>query len=319
MIARSNLFKKQHIAIAVSAGLFVLAGNAQALTLNADAAVTLPGSATVTVEDLNQSTAANAYLYESDAATGNNGRAAGKGRDDGWMYSFAGGSGAFDAQGHIQQVIDFTNTTGVAQQYTYDFTINFGYIEATYDGIFGAGEFVEAGNNISITLDGIDKFTSGATITNNGSGISLVKSGTALSTAGASGGFYSWDTYIGSIDLGVFDAGESFQLEYDITTFASSNISGQVCDFRDEEIDFRFTEAEFGDGLEVLESCVTNYAYSHFGDPNFIAGIPQSPAGLGGVITAQPAATVPVPGTLLLLGGGVFGLLLARRQQRNSN
>ncbi len=296
-------FQKNALSAAVCLGLIVAASNAQAAVLTAGAAVDLQTAATVSTTATDPAWV-SVGEYESDA-TGQ-GFASGSGSDDGFMFSRASGDGFFSAEGYIQQTVEFTNTSGIAQNYFFDFTINNGAL-STYNYVpLLAGEYVQAGNTVAIQLNGADIYTSNATLLTDDTGSSLTTTGSVLGSYTAGSDYYSWGTYSGTLDLGVFNPGESFLLEYDIFTFADSNV---------DRLDSGYGECGYGgwggDELWLVEECggwfVTS-AGSRFGDPNGISGMPINP-------TTVTSTSVPEPGLLFLLGGGVAGLAFARRNR----
>ncbi len=298
-------FQKNAQSAAVCLGLIVAASNAQATLLTAGATVDLQTALTVstTVTD-------PAWVSVSENlsdATGY-GYASGSGNDSGFMFSRAGGDGFFSTEGYIQQTVEFTNTSGTAQNYFFDFTINNGSLDAYSDGTLTTGEYVQAGNTVAIQLNGVDIYTSNATLLTDDTGSSLTTTGTMLGSYTAGSDWYSWGTYSGTLDLGVFNPGESFLLEYDIFTFAESNVDrlvvgGGECGYG----------GRGNDELWLDEACgnwfVTS-AGSRFGDPNGISGMPINPT----TVTSS-SVSVPEPGLLFLLGAGVAGLAFARRNR----
>ncbi len=297
-------FQKNALSAAVCLGLIAAASNAQATILTAGATVDLQTAPTVSTT-VTDPTSVSVYEYESDA-TGY-GDASSWGSDSGLMYSRASGDGFFSSEGHIQQVVEFTNTSGTAQNYFFDFTINNGALNTySYDPLT-TGEYVQAGNTVAIQLNGVDIYTSNATLLTNDSGSSLTTTGAVLGSYTAGSNSYSWGVYSGTLDLGIFNPGESFLLEYDIFTFAESNV---------DRLDAGSEECGYGGWDEEVwfdEECggwfVTS-AGSRFGDPNGITGMPINPT----TVTSS-SVSVPEPGLLFLLGGGVAGLAFARRNR----
>jgi len=306
--------EKNIFTTAVCFSLLAVTSNANALILSADANVQANTVINPQVVDVD----ANSVNATNSAYQGvHSSRAAGKGRDDGWMYSYAGGSGIFESQGHIKQRIDFTNDTGEAQNYFYDFTINFGSLTANSYEPLAAGDFVKAGNDVSITLNNVEIFASSAELTKTSTGSGLIANGAFLGSYSANSDYYSWDSYAGTLDLGVFDIGDSFFLEYDIFTNASSNVAASTCvgeDGGDDELEFEIRTTN----TLVNYECATNYGYSHFGDPNSISGIPQAPTAMANNLYSSPASAVPEPSSLFLLGGGALGFAFTRRRQKTN-
>ncbi|MCF6218744.1 MAG: PEP-CTERM sorting domain-containing protein [Gammaproteobacteria bacterium] len=295
-------FQKNALSAAVCLGLIAAASNAQATILTAGATVDLDIATTVSTTGTDPvHVNVSEYLYDANGG----GYASGWGNDSGSMFSSASGNGFFSAEGHIQQSVEFTNNSGVAQSYSFDFTINNGALSAyAYDTLVG-GEYVQAGNTVAIQLNGVDIYTSNATLLTDASGSDLTTSGAVLGSYTAGSSSYSWGTYTGTLDLGIFNPGESFLLEYDIFTFAESNVAGLIatdCGFDGPEQDW---------WAEECGSWFVTSGGSRFGDPNGINGMPIT----NNTVTGNPPASVPEPGLLFLLGGGVAGLAFARRNR----
>lgn len=295
-------FPKSALSAAVCLGLIVATSNAQAMVLTAEATVAIPPSAPVTDFETDPS---DVYAYADDYGPSGDAYASAWGDDSGDMFARSSGNGSFDAGSSIRQSVEFTNTTGTAQNYFFDFTINNGSLSAyDYYNSLAAGEYVQAANDVAIMLNGVDIFTSQATLVSTDSGTTLTTSGIELGTYTTGSDYYSWGTYTGTLDLGVFNPGEGFLLEYDILTSANSNASSSL--FGCEGY------GGLGDDnwwwLEEMGSCFTNYGASRFGDPNGINGMPISPLTVTSV-------SVPEPSMLFLLAGGVAGLAFAGRKR----
>ncbi len=294
-------FPKSALSAAVCLGLVVAASNAQAMVLTAEATVALPLSTPVTESEIDPS-----YVSVSvgDYGVSGDAYASAWGNDSGSMFARSSGGGSFDADSSIRQSVEFTNTTGTTQNYFFDFTINNGSLSAyDYDALV-VGEYVQAANDVAIMLNGVDIFTSQATLMSTDSGTILTTGGIELGTYTTDSDYYSWGTYTGTLDLGIFNPGESFLLEYDILTSADSNVSSSFdCggDGYGSPGNDGWWEEEFG-------SCYSNYGVSRFGDPFGINGMPISPLTVTNV-------SVPEPSMLFLLAGGVAGLAFAGRKR----
>lgn len=294
-------FPKSALSAAVCLGLVVAASNAQAMVLTAEATVALPLSAPVTESEIDPSYVS---VYVGDYGASGDAYASAWGDDSGDMFARSSGGGSFDADSSIRQSVEFTNTTATAQNYSFDFTINNGSLSAYDYNTLAVGEYVQAANDVAIMLNGVDIFTSQATLMLTDSGTTLTTGGIELGTYTTNSDYYSWGTYTGTLDLGIFNPGESFLLEYDILTSADSNISSS---FGCESEGY----GDFGNGDWIGEEfsfCYSNYGASRFGDPNSINGMPISPLTVTSV-------SVPEPGMLFLLAGGVAGLAFAGRKR----
>ncbi|MCF6218745.1 MAG: PEP-CTERM sorting domain-containing protein [Gammaproteobacteria bacterium] len=295
-------FQKNALSAAVCLGLIAMVPAAQATILTASATVELQSSAPLTDMATGPSSVS---VYSNGADSTGYAYGAAWGNDSGDMFSRASGNGFFSAESHIQQAVEFTNDSGTAQSYSFDFTINSGSLWAQNYATFGAGEYVQAGNAVAIKLNGVNVFTSDATLLNSEGGINLSTNGVALGSYVAGSNNYGWGTYTGTLDLGIFNAGDTFLLEYDIFTFTDSN----VATLSNCEDGYGGWGEEIGGDNEI--SCWFNSdGSSRFGDPNGINGMPIT----SHTVTGTPAS-VPEPGLLFLLGGGVAGLAFARRNR----
>jgi len=238
------------------------------------------------------------YVYEDDGVNYGSARAAAN--QGGWMYSTAYGENTFKSISHVQQSLTITNDTGVDQNYSFDFTILNGSLDAwgPYDQ-FDDNEFVAAGNLVSISLDGVELFGSAALLVADNTGVDLQTEGAVLGSYTASDDYYDWDALSDTLDLGVLAAGESFTLTYDIVTSAAGIFTPVVSGNCGDD----YTESE--------EGCYDwASASSRFGDPN---GVGQSP--IAGNVQGTPVMSVPEPSLWLLMGTGLFGFAVARRRK----
>jgi hypothetical protein len=232
--------------------------------------------------------------------------------DDAGFFSL----GAFGQSNH-DHVTSFsftdtiTNTNTSAQSVTLDFLINAGQLETKALEIPPQGsEFQEAGFNISISFDGTVLFESSATlrqtpgsvgttnaaVTQNGVDLGGVLTNPFIEAP--STWLYTWDDFVGSLDLGVLGAGASGVLQYDVSTFVS---------------------AEY----DMCGSLGCGQTRARIGDPFGASGDPLDPGSLssiGGPDTiiftdVVPATPVDEPGMIALLLMGA-GLIILRRRLR---
>ena len=302
-------YSKSALSTAVCLGLVAISPNVQAVVLNGQATAT-SGASTESNFDSNPTSlyvGANAFDTTGDAS------AAAAGNDSGWMYSRSSGTNTFTASSNIQQVVDFVNVSPFAQSYSFDFTINQGSL-SSYLYNTGSGYSITTSNQVSIKLNGIEIFSSEATLTTNDSGSSLTTNGTVLGSYTAGSDFYSWSPFSGTLDLGIFGVGESFTLEYDIFTLATSNGVGSA-----EICVGGYGDYGYGDGGEFGGEgyCYTEdatSARSQFGDPNGLSSMPIDDTTVTG-----KQASVSEDASFLLFGAGLAGLAFSRRRKnRNS-
>ena len=218
-----------------------------------------------------------------------------RGDQDGGMYAYAHLSGEHSSWSTISQTIEIVNDTGADQNYFYDFNILSGELLFNVSPSYESGEYLRAGNEIHISLDGVDLFYSEAVMTVWGGAsldFSLRKRGFELSPGGVIGGRYRWGEYSDTLDLGVIRAGQTVKLEYDIRVF---------------------TEGNLVDGHWACTFECSTEAWSVFGDPNLLHKSPMTAAQL----THKPVSpvSVPEPSLWLLMGTGLFGFAVARRRK----
>ena len=289
----------------------------QAATITAGTAVEVGVASddfTSLLTDLASSEAANTSStdysvgpgYTWDSAGPDYASANARANQDGWMYSTAGGDNTFKSVSHVQQSLTITNDTGVDQNYSFDFTILAGSMDI-WGGFdqFADDEVVAAGNLVSISLDGVELFGSSALLVGNNSGVSLMTEGSVLGSYSAGDNYYEWNQLTDSLDLGVFAAGESFTLTYDIYTAAAGIYDAASSGIGEEGGCYYEGESEI-EG----EVCDYAYAYSQFGDPNGVHGSP-----IAGNVQGTPVMSVPEPSLWLLMGTGLFGFAVARRRK----
>lgn len=191
-----------------------------------------------------------------------------------------------------------TNTTAISQLFSMNFEISAGQLETTVSEVPPAvGEFLQAEYSISISFNGASLYESGATLRQVGAGDgtntveSLSLTGTSLGgvltnpATGAPDSFlYSWNDFMGSVDLGELATGESGLLVYDILTRGSGEFDqcGSSGCGR--------TLASIGDPLDL----------SSIGVPGDITSAP---------IDVVPPSPVPVPAAVWLFGTALIGLV----------
>lgn len=230
------------------------------------------------------------------------------GNSAGVFGSRVSGDGTFDITGAFSYSENVTNTSGVAQNYGFDFNVIPGEIRVDSFGPLSLGDFAAADYSIEVmlttTAGTTSVFDSAANIGLDDSGVVSFADTGSSSLGGVfspfpGGGQYSWLNVLFSLDLGVFAPGESFTLDYLLTTNASGRFDGP-CGFGGGEGEFFLAAIDGGEG------CVS--AGSRSGDP--LGG-----QGFGNTLTLTQVAVVPEPGSLLLMGAAAFGLGAMRKRK----
>jgi hypothetical protein len=274
----------------------------------------------------NDQSPVSSYVSDSywSSATTSDGAAAGN--DQGWMYSRSRGEGAYyHHYSSVTQVVDLLNDTGVMQNYSYDFRINFGSLTASNYDFSTAEEFSVAGYMVDILLNGSSIWHSMYTLTNNlADGFTATASGTNLVNYTDGSSYASWGEYASTLNLGLLGAGDSLNLSYSIKTFVKGNHlqgcgGGQVPTAVNQ---LQNNNDAFSTNA-IAEDCYgdygyggygyygfTGYSYAQFGDPN---GFSSEPVAFNDQNIR--ISSVPEPAPLLLAGLGLAGLAFRRRRQ----
>lgn len=136
-------------------------------------------------------------------------------------------STSYLAAGGQSNIVTMANV-GWSETYTADgtglYTFDF-FLPGASLGIedYGFGNPLTASYLVTILLDGAQAFFSSARLTGNANGGNLTLAGTELNRSAYGGGFmYGWDfdPFAGSLDLGIFNLGDTFTLDYLITVSA---------------------------------------------------------------------------------------------------
>ena len=301
---RQRSFK---ILLPAAAALAMAPSFASALALSATGTYSLNGGASVTESQTSPPavSAVNISTFASDAL-GNSINMFVSGDTSGQFRSRSSGTGFFDATGLYFQTETVTNTSGIAQNYVFDFVVNAGLLGIDNNGAtLGAAEAGTASYIIDVLLNGTSIANSQAHLSLTSTGSTFSESGTfslggAAPTSSATSTFYSWNPLAQSINLGVFAAADSFTLAYSMETIATGSFAratGSAGSGCNSELDGDF----IGDG-----QCSTlGYSIAGASDPNHLSG--------NATITAM---SVPEPGTVLLMGAGLVGVGLSRRAKK---
>lgn len=265
------------------------------------------------------------------------------GSTSGDFGSRSSGMGVYQVSGGFKLVQAVTNNSAVAQSAKFTFSITPGMVQNDIGSALGSGQYVEAGLKFNVKKGGGTIWDSSATLRSDELGTTALFGGDTSLYAGA-GTLYNVLGVTREIDLGVINAGDSFELTYELTTFANG-VSAAGLDRWVEPSTFIVP-----DGWYVYGNCgAYGYGYgcgtqppgtvidvpgywvpgtvsgSHAssGDPfdirfgpdnKFYASV--SPNAAFGEVTLQP---VPEPASyaLLLSGLGVLGWAARRRRKTN--
>lgn len=197
---------------------------------------------------------------------------------------------SFDIQAYTQYSDDLTNNTTVAQEQLVTINLAAGNAQLhTFDS-GGAADYLSTSLQLDLSFGAASIYSSGYSLRNRGGNIVGVQTGTDtfLGTTNTAFGLrtFDWDAQVITLVLGTLDPGASSSFTYRYDSQSIGSISNAFCDS--------------GEG----SLCVSSNA---FGDPVSFA---FSTRAVGG-----PSTSVPEPGTMALLGFGLFALISSRRRR----
>lgn len=286
-----------------------------------------PGGSTASSEDSQtDSTNSSVYIKYGDYGTDPHTYGTAKGDNSGWMYTYAFGQGSTYAHtSEVVQNVEFTNDSGSAQDYLYNFLITWGSLTAYNYNFTTQDEYSRAGYLVDIMLNGNSVWSSAFELLTDINGTTTAGSGPMLGSYSSGSSYYSWSPYSGQINLGVLAAGASFELSYKIRTYVDGNhlttCYGYGNEPTGEQIGLMATEepacdSGYGYGGYGYGGYLdyAGYTYAQFGDPfNFdgnAAGFTQNN------LVGRTPGSVSEPGSLAILGAGVAALAFRRRQKK---
>ncbi len=244
-----------------------------------------------------------------------------------WVNGFnafavgASGEGMFDAVARLERKYVVTNDVGGAAAGSIGFYIYGGSLtnsvleDATGNG-FAAYELEILINNVLV-------YESAVSVTSDGV---LSTSGTLLNGATQSFNSYFWAPTQLVFDLGVLDPDETVTIDYSLITTAMGTFgpvttsNGGSCYGYGDGYGYGYgcCDVELESGSECTSEQAGGRASAFIGDPDGIDLMRQPdltpPQDAVTTVSLRPVTSVPEPGLLALLLGGIGGLALRRRR-----
>ncbi len=250
------------------------------------------------------------YVYGAD---GSYSSANAWGNQYGTYYAGASGEGVFNSFGQFHRTVNLSNNNGYDTDYSLNFFIYYGHMSAESNGVSGTGW---GSYDLSIKLNGTETlYSSMARIHSDGT---LQTSGAQLDGATQSGNSYYWNGTHVTLNLGTLADGESLSIDFDLvsTPFGDFGFNTDTSGCDDGyggyggEMTTTFTVVNDGYG-GCTGSTYSGWVNASLGDPGDFAENGQQNPPVS--ITSMRSNSVPLPGTLALLGLGFAALGFSRK------
>ena len=258
----------------------------------------------------------SAYVTDSsyaDDTDGSSSYANAWGNQYGTYRASASGEGVFNSFGQFHRTVNLSNNNGYDTDYSLNFFIYNGGMSAESNGVSGTGW---GSYDLSIKMNGTDTlFSSMAKIHSDGT---LQISGTQLDGATQNGNYYYWNGTDVTLSLGTLADGESLSIDFDLvsTPFGDFGFNTDTSGCDDGyggyggEMTTTFTVVNDGYG-GCSDSTYSGWVNASLGDPGDFAENGQQNPPVS--ITSMRSNSVPLPGTLALLGLGFAALGFSRK------
>ena len=279
------------------------------LTVNGQASAT-------TVTNIFGPASDSAYVTDSsyaDDTDGSSSYANAWGNQYGTYRASASGEGVFNSFGQFHRTVNLSNNNGYDTDYSLNFFIYYGHMSAESNGVSGTGW---GSYDLSIKLNGTETlYSSMARIHSDGT---LQTSGAQLDGATQSGNSYYWNGTHVTLNLGTLADGESLSIDFDLvsTAFGDFGFNTDTSGCGDGyggyggEMTTTFTVVNDGYG-GCTGSTYSGWVNASLGDPGDFAENGQQNPPVS--ITSMRSNSVPLPGTLALLGLGFAALGFSRK------